>query len=390
MGGAHRNQKVSERLRRPPSGGHAALAAGNGGAPPSADPGQPRRDAHPYHTWEMIRAQPEAARDVVRAGPRLFGEALEFVRWAPRIVVTGCGTAYHGAMVVAAALRTAKLPAEAIPAFEIGRGAFAPGKGECLIAVSHSGRTLPTREAVRAARLSGACTVAIGPYEGRPIQEDAEHFVRLPAGAEASRCHTVSYTAAGAAGLALAAACGGPEDPEALPDLLRDTIASADPVVREIAGEVRPVLLAAGGACEAAALEGALKVREAAGQVAEGYELEQAVHGPQLACDESWIAGVCAHGASVARARMVLAALRVLGLRTVAVASGADEDGVAADLVLRLPAAPPVTSAILHTVPWQLLAYHRAVARGRNPDLIGYDEPRVWAARGHLFPDGWH
>ncbi|MCI0340116.1 MAG: SIS domain-containing protein [Planctomycetales bacterium] len=390
MGGAHRNRKTSERLRRPPSGRHAALVASNGGAPPSTDPGQPRREAHPFHTWEMIQAQPEAVRVVFRAGARIFGEALEFVRWAPRIVVTGCGTAYHGAMVVAAALRTAKLPAEAAPAFEIGRGSFAPGKGECLIALSHSGRTLPTREAVRAARLSGACTIALSPNEGAPIREDAEHFVRLPAGTEASRCHTVSYAAAGEAGLVLAAACGGPEDPEALPDLLRDTIATADPIARELAGEERPLLLAAGGACEAAALEGALKVREAAGQVAEGYELEQAVHGPQLACEEGWLAGVCAHGASLARARMVLAGLRVLGLRTVAVASGAEEDGVGADLVLRLPAAPAATSAILHTVPWQLLAYHRAVARGRNPDLIGYDEPRVWAARGHLFPDGWH
>ena len=46
-----------------------------------------------------------------------------------------------------------------------------------------------------------------------------------------------------------------------------------------------------------------------------------------------------------------------------------------------LPPVAPAASPIVDIVPFQLLTYWLAVGRGRNPDVMGYDDPRIYSAR---------
>ena len=178
-----------------------------------------------------------------------------------------------------------------------------------------------------------------------------EVVVATPA-VEESYCHTASYTSA----VATLAALRG-EDVSWLPAAVSD----------ELEGERLPVsghdrwLFAGAGRDWPTAQEAALKLREGVYLAAEAYQLEELLHGHLAAVDESVRCFVLeGEGRAVARAAETVAALTELGCDVTLV---------------------PTRHPVVDIVRFQLLTLDLAEARGTNPDLIRWDDPRWKRAR---------
>ena len=122
------------------------------------------------------------------------------------------------------------------------------------------------------------------------------------------------------------------------------------------------------------ALEGALKLKEISYIHAEGYPAGEMKHGPIALIDEQLpVVALAPRDAVFEKMLGNIQEAKARGGTVIAVATeGHDSlDDIldpVHDAVIRLPAAPALTSPVLATVPLQLLAYHIAVRRGCDVD----------------------
>jgi glucosamine--fructose-6-phosphate aminotransferase (isomerizing) len=194
-------------------------------------------------------------------------------------------------------------------------------------------------------------------------------------GREASDTHTVSYTTALALLTMLAAAVGNDDalghGVDALPDQIALLLGQES--WEELGarfGDRRHYWFIGGGPNHATALEGALKLTEAAALPAVGLDAEQFLHGPWAAVErDHLVVMVAPPGPSRGRCLAAARAARSAGAGILALCAESDRDLAAlATETIALPDVDEWLSPIAAVVPLQLLAYHVAVARGRSPD----------------------
>jgi fructoselysine-6-P-deglycase FrlB-like protein len=173
------------------------------------------RDAPPWVMEEMIYAQPQLAAPILGAdrpeATLLRGAAFDAAAAGEPVVVTGCGTSEHAAMVVAElltdsfqreGLTTAR--AEARQALD---AALDPRAGGICIAISHDGGTRATRLALEAARGSGARTGLITACADPSCASTADLVFVTPVHDD-SWCHTLAYMSAILAGARISGVAG--------------------------------------------------------------------------------------------------------------------------------------------------------------------------------------
>lgn len=332
------------------------------------------RAGHPYHMHDAIYAQPGALRLVGRGNESALAAAAATLSNATHVVVAGTGSSWHAALVGGLLLgRAGRLGARVRVTFggELADYGAPREAGTALVGISHRG-TRSIADALTAAGAAGVGTIAVTAKGAETL--GAAHVLRT-VDREASDTHTVSYTAALGVMAMLAAAVGKDEAlgraVDALPDqlaLLLGQESWEDIAVR--LGDRRQYWFIGGGPNHATALEGGLKLTEAAGVPALGLDAEQFLHGPWLAVDRNDLVVVVAPPGP-ARARC-LAAARVAQSAGAAIlalcADGDHELGMLAAETIALPDVDELLSPIAAVVPLQLFAYHVAVRRGRNPD----------------------
>jgi glutamine---fructose-6-phosphate transaminase (isomerizing) len=253
-----------------------------------------------------------------------------------RVVAVGCGTSFHAAQTTG----------NGVDALEF---VLSPPEADLLVLVSHEGGTPLTLETAQA--FPGPKWLITGKAES-PLAELSDEVLVVTPEVEESYCHTASYTCAVAA---LAALRG--EDVAWLPDA----------VAERLGGERLPVsahsrfVITGAGRDWPTAQEAALKLREGVYAAAEAHPLEELLHGHLAAIDEGVRCFVLeGEGRAAARAAQVVAALKAIGCD-----------------VMLIPTRHPVVDI----VPFQLLTLDLAEARGIDPDLIRWDDPRWKAAR---------
>jgi glucosamine--fructose-6-phosphate aminotransferase (isomerizing) len=272
------------------------------------------------------------------------------LRVGSRVVVTGCGTSFHGAYYVQGVDHRIDggdyVETRAEQALEC---VLRPPRADLLVLVSHEGETRLTLEAARA--FDGPKWLVTGKAEG-PIAELCEEVIVATPEVETSYCHTASYTCAVAA---LAALVG--EDISWLPDAVAEELKAE----REPVSEHERWLVAGAGRDWPTAQEAVLKLREGAHVAAEAHHTEQVLHGHLAAVDETVRCFVLeGEGRAAERAHDLVSALGVLGCPTTLV---------------------PTRHPVVDIVRFQLLTVDLADARGVDPDLIRRDDPRWKRAR---------
>src|SRR5438046_2997279 len=259
---------------------------------------------YPHFMLKEIMEQPETVRATVRGrllfdqgtarlnGLNLPPEACADIR---RIVIVACGTSWHSGLVGRCVIEDLTgLPVQVEYASEYRYRRQLALPGTLTIAISQSGETADTLEAMRAARAAGSRVLGIVNVVGSTIAREADGGIYLHAGPEIGVASTKAFTSQIVAlvmlGLYLGRQRGLDEEQgreivcrlAQLPQLVSRTLA-LEPQVKALAERYadKPNFLYLGrGVNFPVALEGALKLKEISYIHAEGYPAAEMKHGP--------------------------------------------------------------------------------------------------------------
>ncbi|HEX4600981.1 MAG TPA: glutamine--fructose-6-phosphate transaminase (isomerizing) [Gemmatimonadales bacterium] len=302
-----------------------------------------------------------------------------------RIVIIACGTSWHAGLVGRHVLEElAGIPVSVEYASEYRYRKRVPFPGTLTVAISQSGETADTLEALRAAKAAGSTVIGIVNVVGSTIAREADGGIYLHAGPEVGVASTKAFTSQLAAllllalhlgrarGLPLAAGRQLAEQLAALPDLVARTL-ELEPEVRALAAhyaDAPNALYLGRGVNFPVALEGALKLKEISYIHAEGYPAAEMKHGPIALIDANMpVVFVAPKDEVYAKVLSNMQEVKARGGRIIAVTSQGNGDlRHLADHQLRVPACAPLLSPVLTVIPLQLLAYHIALLRGCDVD----------------------
>src|SRR5689334_2509026 len=267
---------------------------------------------YPHFMLKEICEQPETVRSTLRG--RLLGEhgsarlnglnlSPEDCRAIRRVVIVACGTSWHSGLVGRELIEElAGLPVQVEYASEYRYRRLLAEPGTLTIAISQSGETADTLEAMRAAKSIGSRVVGIVNVVGSTIARECQGGIYLHAGPEIGVASTKAFTSQIVA-LALLGLYLGRErgrlDEDAgrelvcrliqLPQLVTRAL-EIEPQVKALARRFAsaPNFLYLGrGVNFPVALEGALKLKEISYIHAEGYPAAEMKHGPIALIDEN-------------------------------------------------------------------------------------------------------
>ncbi len=306
--------------------------------------------------------------------------------WVRRIHILACGTAFHAGWVGKHLLEgLARIPVEVEVASEYRYRNPVVEEGTLAIAISQSGETIDTLEALREAKRRGARSLGVINAKGSTLTREVEDVLYIHAGPEIGVASTKAYTAMLAAMVLLALFLGrarGTLSKEEAQGLIREM--RKLPRLVEEALEKRPLVahvaekyhqaqdfLFLGRQIQApTAYEGALKLKEISYIHAEAYPAGEMKHGPIALIDEHLPVVVLAtEGPLYEKTLSNIQEVRARKGKVIAVATEGDERiRTLAQEVLYVPKVHPLLAPIVSVVPLQLLAYEIAVLLGRDVD----------------------
>jgi glucosamine--fructose-6-phosphate aminotransferase (isomerizing) len=333
---------------------------------------------------ETLAGRIDESGDVQLAAEINLDESL--LRAMTKISITGCGTAYNAGMVGMYLMRAlCKLPVEMELASEFRYGDRAMDPRTLTIAMSQSGETADTIEAVKIAKEVGAPILAISNVVGSHLTRLADGTLLTRGGPEISVAATKTYVSQSIAATLFAvylARLRRTAEPELLRRIAKGTklLSEAINVVLETDAAIEAVAQRLLGARSAlflgryvnvpTALEGALKLKEISYIHAEGYAAGEMKHGPIALLDpQTPVIGIVTEGRVREKMLSNLAEAKARQAPIILVANKGDDEAAAiADHVLWVPKVEELLSPIVNVIPLQLLAYHIADLGGKDVD----------------------
>jgi glutamine---fructose-6-phosphate transaminase (isomerizing) len=358
------------------------------------------KGGYEYFMLKEIAEQPTAVADtllghfvdgrIVLDEQRLSDQEL---REIDKVFVVACGTAYHSGLLAKYAIEHwTRLPVEVELASEFRYRDPVLDRSTLVVAISQSGETADTLEAVRHAKEQKAKVLAICNTNGSQIPRECDAVLYTRAGPEIGVASTKTFLAQIAAnylvGLALAQARG-TKYPDEVKREYRELESMPDLVARVIA-EIKPVAALAHRFAQAStilflgrhvgypvALEGALKLKELAYMHAEGFAAGELKHGPIALIEDDLpvIVVMPSPKSSPMLHSKLLSNIREIQTRgaiTIVIAEeGDDTVRPYADHLIEIPPVSTLFQPLLSTIPLQVFA--AAVAQARGYDV---DKPR--------------
>lgn len=262
----------------------------------------------------------------------------------------------------------------AVPSVQSVYGAHPDVRRALVVGISQSGRSPDVVQVLTDARRQGAVTLAITNDPGSPLADTADTVIPLQAGPELAIAASKTYVAelAAVALLSDALAGGGAEgELAAFPGQIAralDTEAIAQRAARELRG-LRQCAVIGRGYHYATIREWALKLKEMALVMADPYSAADFEHGPIALVEPGFqVLAVAVGGPTLPGLAELLPRLRADGARLLVLSDDEAVRDVADDAIPLDSGTPEWLSPAVAIVPCQLLAYHLAVANGRDPD----------------------
>ena len=349
---------------------------------------------YPHYMLKEIYEQPQTIQDALRgrlsreeASAKLGGLDMTpaELRAVERIILTGCGTASHAAMVGEYIIEElAHVPCEVEFASEFRYRNMPLPKDSLVFCVSQSGETADTLAALRESQRKGHRTLGICNNVASTIARESDGGVYMHAGPEIGVAATKSFTSqvtimtliglllgrirhlSASEGLRII------DELEAIPDKVRRILAQNDHIkaIAQKYAHAQAMMFLGRQFNYPVALEGALKMKEISYIHASGHPSAELKHGvialitPELpsvfiAPDDSVLEKNISNIEEV-RARKG----PIIAIGT----EGSNKLAKVADDLITIPACPDYLSPILTAIPLQLLAYHTAVHLGCDVD----------------------
>jgi glucosamine--fructose-6-phosphate aminotransferase (isomerizing) len=362
--------------------------------PLEVESGEVSTEGYDHYMLKEIYEQPESIRNAMRGrlddqdATAVFGGlnlTPQQLRSVKRIILTGCGTSWHSALVGEYLIEElARIPVHVEYASEL-RYRNPPIEGDTLVfGITQSGETADTLAAVREMKRKGHRTLAICNVVASSIAQAADGGVYMHAGPEIGVASTKAYTSQCCLLAMLALYFGrmhhlsferGREIIEALrqlPGAVQQAL-TCDTQVRDVAEKYQHatnVLYLGRQFNFPTALEGALKLKEISYVHAEGYPAAEMKHGPIALVDKATPSVfIIPHGTTYDKVIANMAEVKARGGPIIAVANHADPQiDALADDVIHVPEVPEFLQSVVTIIPLQLLAYRIACLRGCDVD----------------------
>src|SRR3954447_19692382 len=317
---------------------------------------------------------------------RLFDQELRDI---DKIIIIACGTSFYAGMVAKYAIEHwCRIPVEVELASEFRYRDPILDYSTLVVAISQSGETADTLQAIRHARTQRSKVLAICNTNGSTIPRESDAVIYTHAGPEIGVASTKGFltqlVGCYLLALYLAQVKGtrfGDEITEIMDQLESmaahvQTVLDGDEAIYELAREhvgAQSVLFLGRHAGYPVALEGALKLKELAYLHAEGFAAGELKHGPIALVDDQMpvLCVVPPAGRDQLRDKMVsgIQEVRARGARTIClVEDGDDAITPYADVVIRLPQVPVLLQPLVAVVPLQLFACELATQMGHDVD----------------------
>ncbi|KDQ67442.1 glutamine--fructose-6-phosphate transaminase (isomerizing) [Streptomyces halstedii] len=302
-------------------------------------------------------------------------------RGVRRIKILGCGTSYHAGMIGAGLIEElARIPADAEPASEFRYRNPVVDPDTLYVAVSQSGETYDVLAAVQELKRKGARVLGVVNVVGSAIAREADGGMYVHAGPEVCVVSTKCFTNTVVAFALLALHLGRIRDLSVadgkriidglrrLPEQIGEILAAEEEIKKlaeEYAG-AQSMMFIGRVRGYPVALEASLKLKEISYIHAEAYPASELKHGP-LALIEPALptVAIVPDDDLLEKNRAALEEIKARSGRILAVAH---REQAKADHTIVVPKNENELDPILMGIPLQLLAYHTALAMGRDID----------------------
>ena len=355
------------------------------------------KDGHDWFMRKEIHEQPRAVADSLLGRRTTSGELQldevrlsdEDLREVDKVIIIACGTSFYAGLVAKYAIEHwTRIPVEVELASEFRYRDPILTHSTLVVAISQSGETADTLQAIRHARAQRSWVLAICNTNGSTIPRESDAVIYTHAGPEIGVASTKGFltqlVACYLLALYLAQLKGtryGEEiaqimdQLEAMPAHIQSVLDQREAVyalAREHV-DTKSVLFLGRHAGYPIALEGALKLKELAYLHAEGFAAGELKHGP-IALIEEGMPVLCVvppRGRDQLHGKMVsgIQEVRARGARTICLAeTGDDAITPYADELIRLPRVPVLLQPLVAVVPLQLFACELASVMGHDVD----------------------
>lgn len=332
------------------------------------------KDGHPHYMLKEIMEQWQTvSRQGMLAGADL-GEFVRALRHCGNLLVTGAGGAYYACVQIAWLLRElAGFRVIAVPAYEIDTLKSLYGPGDFVLAISQSGETADTLQAIETATSWGMRVASLVNMPMSTLALLSEFSFANHSGPEICVLSTKSATAQVTFGYLLAKALAGQADARGHIDQLSGALSrtlneSTSRKLQQLALDLLPVqhmFILGRGLFYGNALIAALNIKEASYLHAEAFAAGELKHGV-IALIEEGVPVILFVGEDDSYMLNVAAEVKSRGARVIGIAY---ENNALFDDFISMPRLSDTSLAtVCALVPCQLLAYHLSVHAGINPD----------------------
>ena len=303
-----------------------------------------------------------------------------------KILITACGSAYYAGCAGKHAIeKLCRIPVDVQLASELRYSEPQVDKGTLLIVLSQSGETADTIAAMKECQSMGARTLAIVNVVGSTIAKLADHTLYTWAGPEIAVATTKGYTTQLSVLYLFALYAA-----NTLGYLSKETLDSLLEELQSLPKKIQQALDMNGNLCPlavkysqrnsvfyigrntdyAAALEGALKLKEISYIHAEAYAAGELKHGTIALIDEGCpVIALCCNGQLAEKTMNNIVEVKARGAQVLALAVKGNRTVLSqADDVIYIPPVNPLFQAAVEIIPLQMFAYYAAREMGCDID----------------------
>jgi glucosamine--fructose-6-phosphate aminotransferase (isomerizing) len=353
------------------------------------------KSGYEHFMLKEIYEQPKAILDGTRGRvktdiPEIKLGGLESVKdrilKAKKITFISCGTSWHTCLIAKNVIESiAKIPVEVDYASEFRYRDPILSSDDVVIAISQSGETADTLEAIRLAKSKGALVLGIVNAVGSSIARETDGGVYMHCGPEIGVAATKTFTVPVVQVVMFAlwlAKQNGSIDQNLYEELVREISVLPAKVeealktakqIEEIAEQIKDcssAIFLGRGINFPMALEGAIKLKEISYIHAEGFPAAEMKHGPIALIDDKMpIVFVIPRDKYYEKNISNMQEVKARKGRIIAITTETDEHLESiAEWVVVVPKTHSVLNPVVNAIPMQLLAYYCAVKRGCNVD----------------------
>lgn len=352
-----------------------------------------QKEGYPYFMLKEIYEQPAALRNTIMpritdglpdfSGDDIPDSLFEGVR---KITVIACGTAMHSGMVAKTMIHSLlNIPVEVAIASEFRYETPIIDENTLVVAISQSGETIDTLEALRLAKKYTRRTLSIVNVKGSTIARESDYVLYTHAGPEIAVASTKAYTVQIAAQYLMGCRLGivtgllperdakeFVENLLAVIPAIEKTLEMADSI-QELTGTMTTAtdtFFIGRGLDYTLSMEGALKLKEISYIHAEAYAAGELKHGTiALISEHVPVIAIATQKHVYSKVISNIREVKARGAYVVLISKDKKiTDKTVCDVHVSLPDIPDLFTVFETAVILQLIAYHTSDGKGLNVD----------------------